>query len=641
LLQVNAQYLTEPDFLAEYEVQRISETHITYLKSEPFWSKYNVPFAQAKYDKSYLFGILTSSCRQIVNKVMLENSKEHDGIAAWNQMIRNYDHGGSKEVRVEEIEKGLRILYSTKCKGGLTQYIERFQTLMAEMDNIAPLEFTDDRKQRLLIKNIQCTPCWRPFTQHCVDENLSYSKTAKYLRRYAMINEHDNAAQTLEPIPMDVSTDDKEENQEREKKRSRSENEQAEEQKEPPHLTHQETCDLFAKVAKEISPLSAYQTFSSHTIRQSLRISDNIWDELGPMVKDTINAIDAKKKEAREAKTATAAHQENSTDSYALHCQTVTLLVVQTHVLENSAIKKIYALSDSGADTCCLGKHCHPVSYTNRYAILEGYNPDKTRSGQIPIVSAYLKTMSQLGIPIVLKVNEAPYVENSQTTLISEYQVREHGIAVDSVAKHHKTAHGTYGNQSMTLSGNVYLPFVDRGGIMGFEILPWEEGDENIYEVFEITSDAPWEPHQFRDHEDNVSDDNMTAEIETQLTMTTPCTANATLNHDPMKHTDHATIPSRHCDPQTIHDNEPRVHLQYSKQPRRVSSYRGSIDDSYDDHYDEYPSVNEKVAFHMIDNFGHACSEQSLTDEATNEQYHTPPIILDFRNPDHLYNAGK
>jgi hypothetical protein len=99
--------------------------------------------------------------------------------------------------------------------------------------------------------------------------------------------------------------------------------------------------------------------------------------------------------------------------------------------------------SRTGADSCCLGKHCHPVSYTGRYAILVGYNPDQTRSGKVPIITAYLKVMSQVDIPIVLQIHEAPYMKDSNVTLISEYQAREHGIVIDSVSKRHKTANGT------------------------------------------------------------------------------------------------------------------------------------------------------------------------------------------------------
>ena len=42
----------------------------------------------------------------------------------------------------------------------------------------------------------------------------------------------------------------------------------------------------------------------------------------------------------------------------------------------------------------------------------------------------------------------------------------------------------------MLVSPDVYVPFVDRGGLMGFEILPWGDGDEDRFEVFTITSDA-------------------------------------------------------------------------------------------------------------------------------------------------------
>jgi hypothetical protein len=82
-----------------------------------------------------------------------------------------------------------------------------------------------------------------------------------------------------------------------------------------------------------------------------------------------------------------------------------------------------------------------PCVYTGRYAILVGYNPDQTRSGKVPI-TACLKVMSQVDIPIVLQIHEAPYMKDSNVTLVSEYQAREHGIVIDSVSKRHK-ANGT------------------------------------------------------------------------------------------------------------------------------------------------------------------------------------------------------
>ena len=49
----------------------------------------------------------------------------------------------------------------------------------------------------------------------------------------------------------------------------------------------------------------------------------------------------------------------------------------------------------------------------------------------------------------------------------------------------------------------MYLSSIG-GGLLGCEILPWMEGDEEEYEVFEITRDTPcWKPRQFREEEED------------------------------------------------------------------------------------------------------------------------------------------
>ena len=72
---------------------------------------------------------------------------------------------------------------------------------------------------------------------------------------------------------------------------------------------------------------------------------------------------------------------------------------------------------------------------------------------------------------------------------LSEYQMREHGIVVDSVASKHYTAQGVPGTQTLYASDVVRCPLVDRGGLMGITLYPVEDGDEDRYEIFDITSD--------------------------------------------------------------------------------------------------------------------------------------------------------
>ena len=86
--------------------------------------------------------------------------------------------------------------------------------------------------------------------------------------------------------------------------------------------------------------------------------------------------------------------------------------------------------------------------------------------------------------------------------LISEYQVREYGLVIDSTSKRHKAPNGQYGTQRFNISEDVHIPFVDRGGLMGFEVLHWEKDAVEKYEVFEITQDSPWRPQVFMELED-------------------------------------------------------------------------------------------------------------------------------------------
>jgi hypothetical protein len=519
LLQAGAGYLIDPDFLEEYELHKATHQHMDYLKSDDFWVRYEVPFEQAKNDKSYLYGILVGSGRKAANMVILKNKPDQDGIAAWIQMTRLYDNGGSIESRADAIDVCLRKPFSHDYPGGLTGYVEQYQALMAELDSIAPTYYPDSRKQSILLKNIRCIPGMAHLAQHCKDNFLSYEMTADYLTQNAIIMDEDNAAHKPKHI-MTV-------------------NESIEE---PGWLNIEETSLLFATIANDTSAFRAYQAFNSRTLRKPLRIPDDIWHVLEPVIKKQIDTIRSKFRTEREVKTTpdtgsktagtggnptqyTNRKEVNPVENVASQAKAKATSMMQNLTSIHFEIDdddfldrrvfaidtsndepatpnnhtrpatRNYAFSDSGADSCSLGKHCHPVSYTGRHVVLTGY--DEKRSGKTPIITAYIKVMSQLNIPVILQIHEAAYVKDSNVTLISEYQVRENGIAIDSVSKRHKTVNGTFGTQRMILSEHVYVPFVDKGGLLGYEILPWKEGDEYVYDVFTITNATPWKPRQF------------------------------------------------------------------------------------------------------------------------------------------------
>ena len=88
-------------------------------------------------------------------------------------------------------------------------------------------------------------------------------------------------------------------------------------------------------------------------------------------------------------------------------------------------------------------------------------------------------------------MNEAPYIKDNPITLLSEYQIREYGLIVDSVATKHKVSHDKYGTQRLYINNDLNILFEGIGALMGFEILPIEEGDEDIYETHAITGSMP------------------------------------------------------------------------------------------------------------------------------------------------------
>jgi hypothetical protein len=125
-------------------------------------------------------------------------------------------------------------------------------------------------------------------------------------------------------------------------------------------------------------------------------------------------------------------------------------------------------------------------------------------------VTAYVKVNAQNGIPVLLKINEAVYNKGSPVTLLSEYQIREHGYVIDSVAKKHFKSLGTPGTQQLVLSEDIQIPFQDRGGMIGFELLPIKDGEidevDPVLDIFEITGPKKWVPARFRNGNEEECD---------------------------------------------------------------------------------------------------------------------------------------
>jgi hypothetical protein len=535
LLQVGAGYLVDSNFHQSYTTY--AKVGDDYLESEAFRVKYpDISLAQARLDRTYLYGMLISSNRKDgERKIILKYEHNQDGIAAWIEFIRDYDNNGSEDIRANKLERLILDQYSHKYPGGFLKYIDTLQAHFNELDTLLPGHYLDNQKRRILFRNLKGSKPLRYLIQACKDRDLTYQDAATYLRVHGADIDDEEDARKVQQVE---KADDK-------------------------SLNYEEARQLYCTMAEESGPRQAYNVLKGHpALRESLKIPYKIWKRLSESIQNEIKDIRDQLEESKppdsrpinkpsstpkslppqyglKRNTNVAKQQDEDVNRLAAVLQSYTIEncdtlsdedsnsdedirmggMVQTIVDLNTPMKvqanveyekrfvhlahtpkSSYAICDSGADSCVVGRLAKIQSVTMRTANLVGYDPETTKSSSLPIVTALLKTMSAENVPLLLRVNEAVYNQNSPITLLSEYQIREYGKVVDSVAMKHHSTDGNMGTQTLYASEVVRCPLVDRGGLMGLELFPVEEGDENRYEIFDITSDQPWIPRSFQEN---------------------------------------------------------------------------------------------------------------------------------------------
>ena len=106
LLQVGAGYLYEEHFLENY--QELGES---FFETDEFMDRYDVSPAQARYDSTYLYGILlTTNCKNPLCPVLLDPryKTKKDGILCWQAFCHRYEYQGHpKHLVVDQLERNL------------------------------------------------------------------------------------------------------------------------------------------------------------------------------------------------------------------------------------------------------------------------------------------------------------------------------------------------------------------------------------------------------------------------------------------------------------------------------------------------------------------------------------------------------
>jgi hypothetical protein len=96
------------------------------------------------------------------------------------------------------------------------------------------------------------------------------------------------------------------------------------------------------------------------------------------------------------------------------------------------------SILDGGADTCVLGQGWEVLSIHNtRKSNVVGFDHEAAIKRNLPIVSAIPAVDLPDGISVILIVHKAIYNHTANHSLLSEFQLRDFGVKIDSICHKH------------------------------------------------------------------------------------------------------------------------------------------------------------------------------------------------------------
>jgi hypothetical protein len=156
------------------------------------------------------------------------------------------------------------------------------------------------------------------------------------------------------------------------------------------------------------------------------------------------------------------------------------------------------SILDGGADTFVLGQGWEVLSVHNtRRANLVGFDHEAAVKRNLPIVIAIIAVDLPDGISVIITVHEAIYNDTANHSLLSEFQLRDFGLKIDSIC------HKYGGTQKMVIQdadSTLVIPLELAGCMINFKHrLPTTEEINSLKQYCLIQGDTPWYPSSFSD----------------------------------------------------------------------------------------------------------------------------------------------
>src|SRR5688572_20042874 len=94
-----------------------------------------------------------------------------NGILAWDEFKKDYEYDGSKELRMGQFKMMIQQPFNCSIPCGLSVYFDMFQSLVAQLEAIAPQEYYDLKKKRSLLTNNKNFQRVSLLVQKCRDDD--------------------------------------------------------------------------------------------------------------------------------------------------------------------------------------------------------------------------------------------------------------------------------------------------------------------------------------------------------------------------------------------------------------------------------------------------------------------------------------
>jgi hypothetical protein len=125
------------------------------------------------------------------------------------------------------------------------------------------------------------------------------------------------------------------------------------------------------------------------------------------------------------------------------------------------------SILDGGADTCVLGQGWKILSvHITRRANVGGFDHETAVKRNLPIVSAITAVDLPDGISVMIVVHEAIYNDTANHSLLSEFQLRDFGVKIDSICHKHG---GTQKIEIQDVSSSLVMPLELAGCMIHFK----------------------------------------------------------------------------------------------------------------------------------------------------------------------------